>query len=58
MDFLWIIFLVPLIYIPAIAVTALLVAIFSGRKGNRAETFWDVFWSCFLELLNPFNWLG
>lgn len=58
MDFLWIILLVPLIYLPAVAVVALLVALISGRKGNRKALFRETFWDFFLEMLNPFNWLG
>lgn len=57
MDFLWVILLVPLIYIPAVAVTALLVALIAERKGNRKALFRKNFWDFFLEMLNPFNWL-
>ncbi len=57
MDFLWIILLVPLIYIPAVAVVALLVALIAGRKGNRKAIFRETFWDSFLEMLNPLNWL-
>ena len=56
MDFLWVILLVPLIYIPAVVVIALLVALIAGRKGNRTETFKETFWDFFLEMLNPINW--
>ena len=56
MDFLWIILLVPLIYIPAVAVVAFLTALFAGRKGKRKEAFKEIFWDFFLEMLNPINW--
>ena len=57
MDFLWIILLVPLIYIPAVAVVALLTALIVGRKERRKETFKEIFWDFFLEMLNPINWV-
>lgn len=57
MDFLWIILLIPLIYIPAVAVAALLITLFIGRKGNRKVIFKETFWDFFLEMLNPINWI-
>ena len=57
MDFLWIILLVPLIYIPAVAVVALLTALVVGRKGKRKETFKEIFRDFFLEMLNTINWI-
>ncbi len=56
MDSFWIFLLVPLIYIPAVAIVALLTALVVGRKGTRKETFKETFWDFFLEMLNPINW--
>lgn len=58
MDCLWIILLIPLFYIPMIAVISLLAALISGQKGKKRNTFWSVFQTFFEELLNPFNWLS
>lgn len=58
MEFLWLMILVPLIYLPLIAGIALIAALIAGKKGKRGKTFRDVFGTFFWELLNPLNWLG
>lgn len=56
MDVLWSIFLVIIIYFAACLLTAGIRSLFF-RKGFKKQGFRSAFWSFFLELINPVNWL-
>lgn len=57
MDIILAVLLGVLVYAAVCVCIAAIRAGFS-KSGKRKEHFWKTFWSFFLEVLNPFQWLG
>ncbi len=53
-----IVLLVSVLYIPMVALIALITALCARKKDKASfqHTFKEVFWDFFSEMLNPFNW--